>query len=309
MNKKLITIVVGISLVILIVTLGIGKLISKRSFHRLKMTSDRVDAIYQYGLIQYSQKDFDKAIKAFEIIASQTKDTKKKEDALFKLAEIYKQRNSLLKLRDCYKEIIDDFPDSKSISKVQNDLENANITILFSSISTQDSFKYEIKPNDTLSKIAKEYSTTVGLLKKSNNLKTDIIIPKRTLKITKAKFTIFVDKSQNLLFLKKDNQIVKTYKVSTGINNSTPVGKFRIEEKLISPVWYKVGAVVPPDSPEYELGKYWMGISVEGYGIHGTNDPASIGKQITKGCIRMLNKDIEELYIIVPSGTKVTIAD
>ncbi len=241
MNKKLITIVVGISLVILIVTLGIGKLISKRSFHRLKMTSDRVDAIYQYGLIQYSQKDFDKAIKAFEIIASQTKDTKKKEDALFKLAEIYKQRNSLLK--------------------------------------------------------------------KSNNLKTDIIIPKRTLKIAKSKFTIFVDKSQNLLFLKKDNQIVKTYKVSTGINNSTPVGKFRIEEKLISPVWYKVGAVVPPDSPEYELGKYWMGISVKGYGIHGTNDPASIGKQITKGCIRMLNKDIEELYIIVPSGTKVTIAD
>ena len=172
-----------------------------------------------------------------------------------------------------------------------------------------NSFKYEIRPSDTLSKIAKRYNTTVELLKKSNDLESDKIILGKPLKVTKLGFSVLVDKSQNLLFLKNKDEIIKTYRVSTGINNSTPVGKFKIEEKLISPLWYKVGAVVPPDSPEYELGKYWMGISIAGYGIHGTNDPNSIGKHITKGCIRMLNEDIEELYAIMPSGTEVVIVD
>ncbi len=289
--------------------LGIKNIIIKKSFRKLKMTPDRVDTIYEYGLIQYSQKDFDKAMKAFEIIAAQKLDPKKKEDALLKLVEICEKKNKLELVRNHYKKIIEDFPNSKFISKIQSNLESVNIKILFSSIITKDSFQYEIKTNDTLSKIAKNYNTTVELLKKSNDLKSDIIVPKRTLKVTKAKFGILVDKSQNLLFLKKSDEIMKTYRVSTGINNSTPVGKFKIEEKLISPLWYKVGAVVPPDSPEYELGKYWMGISVAGYGIHGTNDPDSIGKHITKGCIRMLNEDIEELYAIVPSGAAVVIVD
>ena len=83
----------------------------------------------------------------------------------------------------------------------------------------------------------------------------------------------------------------------------------KIEEKLVSPVWYTVGAIVEPDSEEYELGARWMGLSIAGYGIHGTNDPTSIGKHITKGCVRMKNEEVEELYAIVPSGTEVTIVD
>ncbi|MCK4463077.1 MAG: L,D-transpeptidase family protein [Candidatus Omnitrophica bacterium] len=309
MNKKLIAIVLAVSLVILLAVFGIKNILLTKSFRKLKMTPDKVDTIYEYGLIQYAQKDFDKAMRAFEIVAAQKLDPEKKEDALFKLVEICQKKNKLDLVRNHYKKIIEDFPNAEFISKIQSDLESINIKILFSPIITEDSFQYEIKPNDTLSKIAKNYNTTVELLKKSNDLKNDIIVPKRTLKVTKAKFSILVDKSQNLLFLKKSNEIMKIYRVSTGLNNSTPVGKFKIEEKLISPLWYKVGAVVPPDSPEYELGKHWMGLSVAGYGIHGTNDSDSIGKHITKGCIRMLNENIEELYAVVPSGTEVVIVD
>lgn len=309
MNKKLIAIVLAISLVVISVVFGIKNTLLTKSFRKLKMTPDRIDAIYEYGLIQYSQKDFDKAMRAFEIVAAQKLHPEKKEDALFKLVEICEKKNKLDLVRNYYKKIIEDFPNADFISKIQSDLENINIKILFSPVITEDSFQYEIKPNDTLSKIAKNYNTTVELLKKSNGLKSDIIVPKRTLKVTKGKFNILVDKSQNLLFLKNSNEIIKTYRVSTGIDNSTPVGRFKIEEKLLSPLWYKVGAVVPPDSPDYELGKYWMGISVQGYGIHGSNDPDSIGRHITKGCIRMLNENIEELYAIVPSGAEVVIVD
>jgi lipoprotein-anchoring transpeptidase ErfK/SrfK len=74
-------------------------------------------------------------------------------------------------------------------------------------------------------------------------------------------------------------------------------------------VWYKDGAAVPPGSPENILGTRWMGLSKEGYGIHGTTEPGSLGKQATAGCVRMLNAEVEELYGILPEGTEVTIID
>ena len=82
-----------------------------------------------------------------------------------------------------------------------------------------------------------------------------------------------------------------------------------VVNKLVDPVWYRQGAVVPPDSPENILGTRWMGISEKGYGIHGSVDPEAIGYQVTAGCVRMLNAEVEELYDIIPLGTEVTIVD
>ena len=97
--------------------------------------------------------------------------------------------------------------------------------------------------------------------------------------------------------------------MSTGKDNNTPIGNFKIVNKLVNPTWFRTGAVIPPDSPENILGSRWMGLSKKGYGIHGSTDETSIGKQVTQGCIRMKNKDVEELYIIVPQNAKVTIVD
>jgi lipoprotein-anchoring transpeptidase ErfK/SrfK len=109
----------------------------------------------------------------------------------------------------------------------------------------------------------------------------------------------------------KDEEIVKTYTVATGANNLTPVGTFKIVEKIPNPPWFKSGAAkpIPPQDPENILGTRWLGLSVPSYGIHGTTDPKSLGKQVTQGCVRMANSDVEELYIIVPKGTEVTIVD
>ena len=118
-----------------------------------------------------------------------------------------------------------------------------------------------------------------------------------------------IDKSQNILILKSDDEVINIYIVSTGINNSTPVGSFTIVNKLENPPWFKPGVVVPPESPDNILGSRWMGFDLEGYGIHGTNQDESLGQQITQGCIRMSNSDVEELFAIVPTGTKVIIVD
>lgn len=218
-------------------------------------------------------------------------------------------KGNLMAARDFYLKLTGEYPGAQDIMKWQKKAEELNISLLFSPTLTPKSILYEIKPGDTLIKISREFKTTPELIKKSNNMPDDKIMPGRKIKVWTAPFNIFVDKSQNTLILKSDDEVIKTYTVSTGANNSTPVGTFKIVNKLKDPTWFKAGAVVPAGSPENILGTAWLGIDVPGYGIHGTTEPESLGRQVTQGCVRMANPDVDELYIIVPVGTEVTIVD
>jgi lipoprotein-anchoring transpeptidase ErfK/SrfK len=168
---------------------------------------------------------------------------------------------------------------------------------------------HDVAAGDTLGKIAKKYGETMDLIKASNGMKSDTVRIGQRLRIWTGKFSVHVDKSQNVLLLKSGDEVLKVYHVSTGTNNSTPAGTFKITTKLENPVWFKADAIIPPESPKNVLGSRWMGFDIEGYGIHGTVDPDKIGQQVTAGCVRMRNEDVEELYRIIPLGTEVTIAD
>lgn len=230
--------------------------------------------------------------------------------ALLQQARGLEQKSDLLGLKEVYQKLINDFPAHKEVSVWQKNLDDTNIKSIFSSVIVPGlSQVYEVQPLDSLTKIAKEFNTTVDLLKQSNNLSSDRINPGRKLKIWTGKFSVLVDKSQNALILKCNDEILKTYTVATGTNNSTPAGTFKIVNKLTNPTWYKAGAVVPADSPENILGTRWLGFDIPSYGIHGTTDPMSIGKQATAGCVRMINTEVEELYALLPVGTEVVITD
>ena len=217
--------------------------------------------------------------------------------------------NNLLEAKLLYQKLVNDFPDSPQVTDWQKKTEQINIKLLFSPVQTPKSIIYQIQPGDTLNKIARRHKTTVELLMKSNNLNDALIIPGRKIKIWNQPFNILVDKSQNTLLLKSDEEVIKTYTVSTGKNNCTPAGTFKIVNKLVNPTWFKAGAVVPPQSAENVLGTRWMGFDLAGYGIHGTTEPKDLGKQVTQGCVRLSNADVEELYSIVPVGTEVTIIE
>jgi L,D-transpeptidase ErfK/SrfK len=122
---------------------------------------------------------------------------------------------------------------------------------------------------------------------------------------------------QRLLFLMADGAIVAHYPVGLGRPDwPTFVGAFTIAAKEVDPVWdvpptiqeelrragKPVVTRVPP-GPANPLGQYWLGLSVVGYGIHGTNAPDSISKFQTHGCIRMRAADIEDLFDRVEIGT------
>jgi lipoprotein-anchoring transpeptidase ErfK/SrfK len=231
------------------------------------------------------------------------------DDALLALGGVYESQQQWVEARTMYQTLLERFPESPLLSTTQGRLGSVNVALLFSPIVTELDALHEVKPGDTLGRIAAAYGTTVEFVQKANGLKSDVIRPRQKLKVPKGRFSIVVDKSQNQLLLTENNRFIKRYAVSTGKDNSTPVGTFKIVTKVPNPVWYKQDAVVPPDSPENILGTRWMGIDKAGYGIHGSTDPASIGQQATAGCVRMANGDVEELFSIVPIGTEVTIVD
>ena len=107
------------------------------------------------------------------------------------------------------------------------------------------------------------------------------------------------------LTLLEGDKVLRVYAVATGkLSTPSPEGEFRVVNRVAHPTWFSPHGVVKP-GPANPLGTRWMGLSAAGYGIHGTNAPDSIGKYASHGCIRMRNRDVEELFKLVPVGTPV----
>ena len=120
-----------------------------------------------------------------------------------------------------------------------------------------------------------------------------------------AKRAIVVSLEDHKLALVEDGQVKKVYPVAVGKPSTpSPVGTFTIERRVMNPVYHHDGRTVLP-GPGNPVGTRWMGLSLHGYGIHGTNEPKSIGKAASHGCIRMARPDLEELYALVKVGDTV----
>lgn len=116
-------------------------------------------------------------------------------------------------------------------------------------------------------------------------------------KRTKPKFAILieVDKKRLSLIDRENEEILDTYTIASGKPSSpTPLGSFVIVEKAH---WGE------------GFGSRWIGLDVPWgiYGIHGTNQPGSIGGNVSAGCVRMRNSDVEDLYDKISLNTPVVI--
>jgi L,D-transpeptidase ErfK/SrfK len=116
---------------------------------------------------------------------------------------------------------------------------------------------------------------------------------------------IVVSVPDRKLAVLEDDRVVKIYPTAVGAAVSpSPEGSFTIVNHIADPTWYTKGRIVPPGKAN-PLGTRWLGLSKKGYGIHGTNAPASIGHNASHGCIRMRNHDVEELFEMVAVGDAV----
>ena len=116
---------------------------------------------------------------------------------------------------------------------------------------------------------------------------------------------IVVSLQDRKLALLEGHRVLKIWATAVGAKSTpSPSGTYAIVNRLSRPTYYHPGKVVPP-GPSNPLGTRWLGLSLKGFGIHGTNAPASIGRKASHGCIRMRNRDIEELFELVQVGSVV----
>ncbi|MDD5677722.1 MAG: L,D-transpeptidase family protein [Kiritimatiellae bacterium] len=192
-----------------------------------------------------------------------------------------------------------------------------NIELIMSPAAMPEKEEYVVKAGDSLERIARKFKTTVDLIKKSNALQRTVLHPGDRLLVFKGTFTLDISKSRNDLVVKADDRFFKRYRVGTGKFGRTPTGSFVIADKIEQPPWWRPdGRMIPFGDKENVLGTRWMSLqatsatnAVRGYGLHGTWEPETIGSQASAGCIRLLNSDVEELFLMLPTGTRVVISE
>ncbi|MFT4542408.1 MAG: hypothetical protein ACI835_004876 [Planctomycetota bacterium] len=180
------------------------------------------------------------------------------------------------------------------------------------------SFDYEIVSGDSLVLIRKKLAKRdpnlrlcVGLIREANGMRSSVIQPGQTLRIPTDVPNVVVDLSERLCMFRQGEEIVRAWVVGIGKEGQeTPLGTFVVGDKLPNPSYMPVGVTPKPfGHPDNPLGTRWIGWNRNGqkssYAFHGTSDPDGMGKQVSKGCIRMRNDDVEELDELLPVNSSV----
>ncbi len=182
---------------------------------------------------------------------------------------------------------------------------------------------HEIAKGETLFSITNTYYCSAntqealarfnGINDPSTDIKAGLVLKIPTLSILQNQsskgYEVKVDKTKNILTVYYNGEVVRSFSVGTGKDQSlTPEGRFKIVNKVEKP-WYNPENI-RGGAPENPLGSHWLGLNVPGtngfiYGIHGTNNPSSIGNYVSLGCIRMHNADVKWLYETLPLQTPV----
>src|SRR5213594_3339087 len=189
--------------------------------------------------------------------------------------------------------------------------------------------EYTVAPGDTVWSITGRFTMSRDLFSSLNGLaESDRLRPGMRLMVSDRHVVprrrgddIVIDLADRTLYWFEHGRLEARFPVGIGrIDWATPPGRYRIVGRREDPVWRVpasiqaemrargesvVSAVGPgPDNP---LGKYWIQLSSPGYGLHGTNAPASIGKYASHGCMRLLPEHVELLYREARDGTPVDI--
>jgi L,D-transpeptidase ErfK/SrfK len=167
---------------------------------------------------------------------------------------------------------------------------------------------YIVSPNDQIAQLAKRYNIPWQYLAKLNRIDDPKKLrPGRKLKVIQGPFSAIVEAGSFLMTIHAYGYFVRAYPIGIGKDSSTPLGKLAVLNKVVKPQYTDPhGRVIDPDDPQNPLGPRWLDLG-NSYGIHGTIDPGSIGKAESRGCIRMRNEDVTEVFDMLNVGSEVTI--
>ena len=219
---------------------------------------------------------------------------------------------------------VDPTSDSPATEQMVQQLSKLADDMIFSPKILQNDplvIKHVVESGQNLQKIANLYKTTVPLICRINNLSNPNNLRQgQPLKIVLGPFHAVISKHNFRMAIYCVDTLVKVFPVGLGAENKTPTGRWTISLKQLRPRYYPPngGKILEPDDPANPLGGYWLALEgVEGaavgqerYGIHGTIEPDSIGKNASLGCVRLRNEDAAFLYeMLVVRDSIVTVKD
>ncbi len=165
---------------------------------------------------------------------------------------------------------------------------------------------YVVQPGDTLQSIAEKFQVPWQLLAKINGVAPTQLQPGSELKVIPGPFDVVVDLDEFLLTLYVQGRYAGRFRIGIGQDNSTPEGEYVIQQKIENPIYYGPDQQIAADDPQNPLGERWIDLG-NSLGIHGTNNPESIGKAESRGCVRLSPADVADVYDILSVGSRVTI--
>ncbi|HVX12565.1 MAG TPA: L,D-transpeptidase family protein [Pirellulales bacterium] len=159
---------------------------------------------------------------------------------------------------------------------------------------------YEVQPGDTLDRIADAYEVPWELLANINGIRDPRAVrPGDTLKVVKGPFDAYINLAKFQLYLFLGNRYAGRFHIGIGKDQETPEGKFVVLRKITNPTYYGRGQpVIDKDDPNNPMGEYAIDLG-NSIWIHGTNDPQSIGRADSRGCIRLADRDIKDIFEIL----------
>lgn len=240
-------------------------------------------------------------------------------DAQLRRARELTAADALAEARELYLGILAT-PVAPAITRlVEEELGPISVALATTPRMMPEKITYVVQSGNSVARLAKHFGTTEELIQKSNRISNPnrISVGDQFRILNQARFAIHVSKQANELTLTLNGRFFKRYRVGTGAFGRTPVGTFVVRDRIPEPPWWRPdGREVPFGHPENILGTRWLSIeatgetpAARGYGIHGTWDDSSLGKQSSAGCIRMSNGDVEELFMLVPTGVAVRISE
>jgi lipoprotein-anchoring transpeptidase ErfK/SrfK len=190
-----------------------------------------------------------------------------------------------------------------SLRRQQEQIEKTALKIQPSAMSVQPSAQTFF--SNTMQPTSQKQNNEISSKEKNSGQMVPAVKPANPTGAHKRRIIISI--ADRKLALMEDGQVLKTYPIAVGTRHTpSPDGDFAIINHAKDPVYRHGDKEVPPgkDNP---LGTRWMGLSLKGYGIHGTNVQGSVGKAASHGCFRMRKQDVEELYTLVQVGDQVTV--
>lgn len=166
---------------------------------------------------------------------------------------------------------------------------------------------YVIEPGDRLEQIAAHYHVTWEYLSKLNRVDAKRIQAGRRLKVVRGPFSGVVELDDYSLTIHLQGYYVRRFPVGIGRDRSSPIGRFAVLNKVVNPQYTDPdGHVIAGDDPANPLGERWIDLG-NSYGIHGTIEPDSIGSAASRGCVRLGDKDIVNVYDFLTVGSEVVV--